>query len=292
MWLTDLQLTSPAPAGPHGPKLLAQAALPPVRVQVVRVASQADVPTPPPEEQQERQRLLALQQARQQAQAGAGQPAAQQQQQQQQAAGGEAGTQPLEVDEWLVDFANLFREISGVDPDRCAAGRSAACLDPGGLAAGAALGREAAGRELAPPAPPTHHQHQHQHHLRHRHRWPPPPPTPRRLPHARRHVDFHNAGWEATSKAMEATVHSDRALPIFGKAIERFQEVTCSGLLNWGNVHTCIAHKYMDEAAAAGAPPALQAPQAPHTTAAGRGLRCAPGTPPAGRVQRLLHHAC
>jgi hypothetical protein len=67
-----------------------------------------------------------------------------------------------------------------------------------------------------------------------------------------RHVDFHNAGWEATSRAMEATVHSDRALPIFGKAIERFQEVTCSGLLNWGNVHTCIAHKYMEEAALAG----------------------------------------
>lgn len=67
-----------------------------------------------------------------------------------------------------------------------------------------------------------------------------------------RHVDFHNAGWEATTRAMEATVHSDKALPIFDKAIDRFKEVTCTGLLNWGNVHTCIAHKYLDEAAAAG----------------------------------------
>ncbi len=76
--------------------------------------------------------------------------------------------------------------------------------------------------------------------------------TPFPLCAACRHVDFHNAGWEATTRAMEATVHSDKALPIFDKAIDRFKEVTCTGLLNWGNVHTCIAHKYLDEAAAAG----------------------------------------
>jgi hypothetical protein len=80
-----------------------------VRVQVMPVASQADVPAPPAEEQQERQRLLMLQQARQQA--GAQAQAAQQ-------AVAEQPQPPLEVDEWLIDFAHLFREISGVDPDR------------------------------------------------------------------------------------------------------------------------------------------------------------------------------
>lgn len=31
-------------------------------------------------------------------------------------------------------------------------------------------------------------------------------------------------------------------------------QVACTGLLNWGNVHVCIAHKHLDEAAAANTP--------------------------------------
>lgn len=98
------------PAGPHGPKLLAQAALPPMRVQVMPVASAADVPQPPVEEQMERQQLMAQQRLKQQ----------QAQQRQVQQAGPQAAQQEqqFEVDDWLIDFANLFREVSGVDPDR------------------------------------------------------------------------------------------------------------------------------------------------------------------------------
>jgi len=52
---------------------------------------------------------------------------------------------------------------------------------------------------------------------------------------------------------MDATLQSDAAGPLFAKAAERFKEVTCTGLLNWGNVHVCVGHKIMDEAAARGA---------------------------------------
>jgi hypothetical protein len=38
-----------------------------------------------------------------------------------------------------------------------------------------------------------------------------------------RHIEFHNEGWEACSRAMEATVRSDEALPLFDKAIDRFK---------------------------------------------------------------------
>lgn len=36
--------------------------------------------------------------------------------------------------------------------------------------------------------------------------------------------------------------------------MDRFKDVTCTGLLNWGNVHVCVAHKHLDEAAANGTP--------------------------------------
>ena len=67
-----------------------------------------------------------------------------------------------------------------------------------------------------------------------------------------RHIDFHNEGWESCTRAMETTLRSDEALPLFDKAAERFKDVTCTGLLNWGNVHVCIAHKHLDLAAAEG----------------------------------------
>jgi len=139
------------------------------------------VPAPPVEELVERDALL-LQQQRQHAkamEAAAQQLQAAQGQQQQQQPG-----EVMEVDEWLVDFANLFRDMSGIDPDR--------------------------------------------------------------------HIDFHNEGWESCTRAMETTLRSDEALPLFDKAAERFKDVTCTGLLNWGNVHVCIAHKHLDLAAAEG----------------------------------------
>jgi hypothetical protein len=85
---------------------LTQLNVPSIRVQVVKVGSPADVPAPPMDEvmerdavllQQQRQNAKALMAAQQQLQAAQGQ------QQQQQPA------EVMEVDEWLVDFANLFR---------------------------------------------------------------------------------------------------------------------------------------------------------------------------------------
>lgn len=160
-------------SGPHGPKLLAQAALPPLRITVQPVASESDVPKPPEEEELERQAIAAAQQRALLAKAQArkeNEPA--------------TSNEVYEIDEWLIDFANLFRDMTGIDPDR--------------------------------------------------------------------HVDFHNLGWEACTKAMDSALASEKALPLFDRAAERFKEVTCTGLLNWGNVHICIAHKLLDEAANAG----------------------------------------
>ncbi|KAI8470898.1 MAG: hypothetical protein J3K34DRAFT_508325 [Monoraphidium minutum] len=90
----------------------------------------------------------------------------------------------VEIDHWLIDFANLFRDVSGLDPDG--------------------------------------------------------------------HVEFQNEGWDATTRAMEATLRSDGAAPLFEAAAERFRDVTCTGLLNWGNVSVCIAHKLLDDVGEAG----------------------------------------
>lgn len=49
-------------------------------------------------------------------------------------------------------------------------------------------------------------------------------------------------------------MRSDEALPLFDKAIDRFKDVTCSGLLNVGHVYLCIAHKHLDSAALEGKP--------------------------------------
>lgn len=90
----------------------------------------------------------------------------------------------FEIDDWLIDFANLFRERTGIDPDR--------------------------------------------------------------------HVDMHNLGVEKCQKALESSIHSKEALPIFEEAAEKFKEVTCVGLLNWGNVYLCVGHKIGSEAAMQG----------------------------------------
>jgi hypothetical protein len=69
------------------------------------------------------------------------------------------------IDDWLIDFANLFRDTSGLDADR--------------------------------------------------------------------HIDFHNAGWDATTRAMEAGVPAPEAGEMFAAAADQFRDVTCTGLLNW-----------------------------------------------------------
>lgn len=156
----------------HGPRLPPQ--LPPVRISLVKAASEADVPQPPEEEVRERHQQLATRRALAEARAARAKAEAKKE--------GEEAV--YEIDDWLVDFANLFRENLGIDPER--------------------------------------------------------------------HVDMHNLGVEKCQKALEAAIHCDKALPIFDEAAEKFKEVTCVGLLNWGNVYLCVGHKLAGEAAMKG----------------------------------------
>ncbi|KAL0864919.1 hypothetical protein Bca101_044037 [Brassica carinata] len=81
----------------------------------------------------------------------------------------------LEMDDWLFDFAQLFRSHVGIDPDA--------------------------------------------------------------------HVDLHELGMELCSEALEETVTSEDAQPLFEKAAAKFQEVAALAFFNWGNVHMCAARK-------------------------------------------------
>lgn len=81
----------------------------------------------------------------------------------------------VEMDDWLVDFAQLFRTHIGVDPDV--------------------------------------------------------------------HMDLHELGMELCSEALEETVTSDDAQPLFEAAACKFQEVAALAFFNWGNVYMCAARK-------------------------------------------------
>eukprot|EP00210_Caulerpa_lentillifera_P005134 g4906.t1 len=156
----------------HGPRLTPQ--LQAIKFQIVKVESEEEVPKPPEEEVTERKILLAQKQA----------AAAEKTRVARQAERSGEGTGEdavYEIDDWLVDFANLFRERTGIDPDR--------------------------------------------------------------------HVDMHNLGVEKCQKALDSSISTPEALPVFDEASEKFKEVTCVGLLNWGNVYLCIGHKIGSEAA-------------------------------------------
>ena len=148
---------------------------PPVKFKIEKAESEEQVPVPPEDEIRERNQLIANQRAREKARQA--KLLAEKKE-----AGGEDAV--YEIDDWLVDFANLFRERTGIDPDR--------------------------------------------------------------------HVDMHNLGVEKCQKALESVIHSSEAIPIFEEAAEKFKEVTCVGLLNWGNVYLCVGHKLGSEAASQG----------------------------------------
>jgi tetratricopeptide (TPR) repeat protein len=96
-------------------KRLAQGAgLPPIRVQVSKVASEADVPKAPEEDNLKMQQMLQQLQRMQQLQGNKGAAAQQQQQQAQQ----QAMQQQVVIDEWILAFVDLLKEHVGVDPDR------------------------------------------------------------------------------------------------------------------------------------------------------------------------------
>lgn len=65
-------------------------------------------------------------------------------------------------------------------------------------------------------------------------------------------MEFTNIGWDALQRAMEKTVHCDAADALFVKATESFQDVTVTGLLNWGNVYQTMGQKRLSVASQAG----------------------------------------
>jgi tetratricopeptide (TPR) repeat protein len=100
-------------SSPHGPRL--SNTLPPIRLQLVPVASEADVPPPPPEEQQQLVQFIQKQaKLLEQARAIEAQQRATAAKEQQPAAQPEM----VEIDQWIVDFAHLFRDSTGLDFDR------------------------------------------------------------------------------------------------------------------------------------------------------------------------------
>ncbi|KAI7841257.1 hypothetical protein COHA_005030 [Chlorella ohadii] len=90
---------------------LSQQSLPPIRLQVVPVASEAEVPRIPEDEMLYVQQMLAqVQKAQEAARA------------RQAAAAGEVEEQPqagaVQIDEWILQFVELLKEHCGIDPDK------------------------------------------------------------------------------------------------------------------------------------------------------------------------------
>ncbi|MCO5570639.1 hypothetical protein L7F22_024366 [Adiantum nelumboides] len=87
----------------------------------------------------------------------------------------ETKSKEIEMDDWLVDFGQLFRTHIGVDADV--------------------------------------------------------------------HIDLHELGMELCAEALEETVTSEDAQPLFEAAACKCQEVAALAFFNWGNVYMCAARK-------------------------------------------------
>ncbi|KAL4340423.1 hypothetical protein GQ457_08G000650 [Hibiscus cannabinus] len=57
------------------------------------------------------------------------------------------------------------------------------------------------------------------------------------------YLNLHELGMKEYSEAMEDTVTSEEAQDLFGRAAEKFKELTALALFNWGNVHMSRARK-------------------------------------------------
>lgn len=198
------------------------------------------------------QQLAAAQQAQQQQ--------AQQQKQQAQTSSGEI----IEIDDWLVEFVNLFRETTGIDSDRygvCMQVCVGASTTLYNLHSMKTIWQQVESSRLC--------------RRRCSHVYPKqgmtqllvlPSPACKPLLHllscaskgletdldssgvvclssaTDRHIDYTNEGMSTLSRAMDATLRSDAAEPLFDKAIDRFKEVIASGYLNWAQV--CARTRY------------------------------------------------
>lgn len=85
---------------------LTQQSLPPIRLQVVKVASEAEVPKIPDDEMLYVQQMLSQLQKSQAAQKAQAQ------------AEPEEAQPPVQIDEWILSFVDLLKEHCGIDPDK------------------------------------------------------------------------------------------------------------------------------------------------------------------------------
>ncbi|KAG2446112.1 hypothetical protein HXX76_000711 [Chlamydomonas incerta] len=154
--------------GAHGPKLTA---FPPLKL-TVQPCAEADVPKPPVEEELERAQMMAMQRA----QLAAAQAKV--------AEASGAGEEAAHMDSWIMDFAQLFVQQTGLEPDK--------------------------------------------------------------------HIDLHNMGWEAVTKALDNTLHAEAAAPLFAKARDSFRDVAATGLTGWGQVHQLQGNRLLEAAGRAG----------------------------------------
>ncbi|EIE21525.1 hypothetical protein COCSUDRAFT_66932 [Coccomyxa subellipsoidea C-169] len=193
----------------------------PVKLQLVR-CKEEEVPKPPQEEEymlaqlnEMRRQLQAQQLAAAQKKAAESSAAAQQQQQ-----------ETFEIDQWIVDFAQLFREQLGVDPDKH--------LDLTNIAWEKLQARTSTRRhypsQTASLCPHTPVEAIVQ-------------PTLELLARDQDGIDI---------AALDTAVQSDKAPALFDGAADKFQEVSAHGMLQWGNVFFCMGKRTIDKAAAAG----------------------------------------
>lgn len=66
-----------------------------------------------------------------------------------------------------------------------------------------------------------------------------------------KHIDVQNDAMTVLGKAIDTTIRSEEAQPLFDKAAARFQEIIAMGYVQWSQVHTHKAHRLMDVAALA-----------------------------------------
>lgn len=61
-----------------------------------------------------------------------------------------------------------------------------------------------------------------------------------------RHIDLNSLGQEKLSAAMNASLNSEQAEPLFQEAILKFKEQISMGIYNWGQALATIARKHLD----------------------------------------------
>lgn len=69
---------------------------------------------------------------------------------------------------------------------------------------------------------------------------------------AEAHIELHSQGLDLCQDALDANTSTSKGMEMLDKAEGKFQEAAALAVLNWGNVHMCVARRKMDAAKAKG----------------------------------------